>query len=147
MECNSTGISVTVISRLHPPLTRASITHSSLSTSFPPSTACFSGLSTSSSSSSQAHPPPSIIHLSVAPLMFQSLCVILFVVLPQFLSFPSLSLFPHFFQFLIAVKFYIFCFSFSLFHLFSFSFVSLPLLLCSFSCPYYCQLRGSVGNR
>lgn len=96
MECNSTGISVTVISRLHPPLTRASITHSSLSTSFPPSTACFSGLSTSASSSSQAHPPPSIIHLSVAPLMFQSLCVILFVALPQFLLFSFTKFVPTF---------------------------------------------------
>lgn len=73
---------------------RASITHSSLSTSFPPSTACFSGLSTSSSSSSQSHHPPSIVHLSVAPLMFQSLCVIPFVVLPQ----PQIlhTLFPFF---------------------------------------------------
>lgn len=43
MECNSEGFSLTVISPLHPPLTSASITHSSVPSSFPPSHACFSG--------------------------------------------------------------------------------------------------------
>lgn len=96
----SVGSSVTVISPFHPPLTGASVTHSSL----PRLSYLFFFLSvpfhSSCSFSCQSHPPPSIIHLSLSAAQFT-------IFLPLFFSFLSLSPFlffhftflPHFFQF------------------------------------------------
>lgn len=155
MECNSEGFSVTVISPLHPPLTSASITHSSVPSSFPPSHACFSGCPVVLIFISISYLlPPSSISLFCSPDYFKA-CVSFSLL---FYIDSSLFLVLHvcfhisfsFFFFLWKKErffFLRFCLSFKDSILFSSSFVSPPLLLCSFSCPYYCQLRGSVWNR